>query len=94
MLKSRPDEVAVADTPGACGVPIKGIDKKLSQKSNLSFIDPQNQPIFISGAADGDVPCVQPAGRRNRARSRAAAYFLQSSLALRDFDEASRSTAH
>ncbi len=83
MLKSTPDEVAVADTPGTCGGTIKGIDRKLSQKSNLSFIDPQNQPIFISGAADGDVPCVQPTGRTAKPGAFARGGVILASSALR-----------
>lgn len=78
MPKSTPDKVAVAGTPGACGGTIKGIDKWLSQKSNLSLINPQNPPIFTridprratSGRLLlGKTSLMAPAGKRRRPRN-------------------------
>jgi len=58
-INVQPGDVVVAETLDAFGGAIKSVDDKPSEKLQFPFVNPQNGPIAIEGAENGDVLCVR-----------------------------------
>jgi amidase len=59
VLTINPGDIVIAETLDAFGGAIKTVHDLPSQKLTMPFVNPQNGPIFVSGAEKGDVLCVR-----------------------------------